>query len=259
MISIMRVLFPAPPPSYRSNHPNLIQIPSYDTRTASRVNIPALYRPLKPQKTSLVIAFHPNGEDAGSSLPLFTKLASSLHSSGLLVAEYPHYGVYTRGELSEYQILYDAQAVYDFATDKLGYSHKNIIIIGYSIGTNPATYLASVRENRFLVLIAPFLSAREIARDKVSVLGFLVEDTFNTESYLPNIANPVLVIHGGKDSLIPPWHGEKICGILRQSRKYARFKLLPECDHNNIANSHKLPMIIAQFSHGITRHPRHRG
>jgi len=42
----------------------------------------------------------------------------------------------------------------------IGIKPKNIIIMGRSIGTGPATYLASKREVGLLVLISPFSSIK---------------------------------------------------------------------------------------------------
>jgi dienelactone hydrolase len=60
----------------------------------------------------------------------------------VLIVEYPNYGVY-KGSPSGVQIRQDAEDVYSFLLDNLGLKEENIMIYGRSIGSGPATYLAS--------------------------------------------------------------------------------------------------------------------
>jgi len=53
------------------------------------------------------------------------------------------------------------------------------MVVGRSIGTGPATYLSKYRKVGVVVLISPFSSIRNIAKNIVgSFLGFLVKDRF---------------------------------------------------------------------------------
>lgn len=52
---------------------------------------------------------------------------------------------------------------------------NNIIIIGRSIGSGPATYLASKKKIACLALISPFTSIRDLIKDKVGrIIQYLV-------------------------------------------------------------------------------------
>lgn len=46
-------------------------------------------------------------------------------------------------------------------------SPDKIIVLGRSIGTGPATYLASAKKIACLALVSPFTSLRDLIKDKV--------------------------------------------------------------------------------------------
>ena len=88
-----------------------------------------------------------------------------------MIQEYPTYGVYKDQNLTEKQIYQDSLNMYDFAVNVLKFDPKNIIIFGRSIGSGPAVYLASKVDAHCLILFSPFLSVKDVARDKVGVFS----------------------------------------------------------------------------------------
>ena len=78
--------------------------------------------------------------------------------------EYPGYGIYD-GSPDAYQILIDAETVYDYLTKVLSIPESSIILFGRSIGTGPATYLASKNNPCSLLLMSPFKSIRDIVKE----------------------------------------------------------------------------------------------
>jgi esterase/lipase len=71
--------------------------------------------------------------------------------------EYPTYGLYKKCESSLISegIKYDSLLFYDFLIHN-NRSNKDIAVIGRSIGSGPATYLAGHRPLSALILISPF-------------------------------------------------------------------------------------------------------
>ena len=59
-----------------------------------------------------------------------------------MAIEYPGYGIYP-GKPTAEGILEDALTVWDYLTQKIGLSNKDIILFGRSLGTGPATELAA--------------------------------------------------------------------------------------------------------------------
>ena len=61
-------------------------------------------------------------------------------------------------------------------------SQKNTIILGRSIGSGGASYLASQKNINKLILISPFSNIPAVARDLVGCVGGIVKNHFdNTE------------------------------------------------------------------------------
>ena len=78
-------------------------------------------------------------------------------------------------ESNEENILDDAVYVYDYINKVLGIEEKNIIIFGRSMGSGPATHVASVRKPGCLLLMSSFKSIRAIAQDQAGkVLKYLI-------------------------------------------------------------------------------------
>ena len=75
--------------------------------------IPCLYLPsLLSRSKQIILFFHANGEDLGTSYALSDYIRTALDIS-LLAIEYPGYGVYVdQGGPSEEKILRDAEIVY---------------------------------------------------------------------------------------------------------------------------------------------------
>lgn len=104
--------------------------------------------------------FHGNGEDIFLGYELLDHLRYNLKIN-VVAVEYPGYGLY-KGNPSEEVILEDSQLVMEFLIKKLKIPPENIIIMGRSIGSGPATYVASKYKVGSLVLISAFTSLRAV-------------------------------------------------------------------------------------------------
>jgi dienelactone hydrolase len=88
--------------------------------------------------------------------------------------EYPGYSVYAKGtDCNEDQVSKDADSVFKYLTDCMKINPKNIILLGRSIGSGPATYLASKHEVLSLILISPFKSIKAVGKffDRLKIVS----------------------------------------------------------------------------------------
>lgn len=164
--------------------------------------------PYSNGSNKLIIFFHGNAEDIGISYEMLDHLRASLKCN-ILAVEYPGYGIYNEMDMgntqatgpSEDKIFSDARLVYHFALTKL--DAKDIIVLGRSLGSGPATYLASHYKLGGLILMSPYTSIRNVAYTKVGMLSYVLSDQFNNLSRIGKVECPTFIVHGQKDTLIP--------------------------------------------------------
>ena len=73
---------------------------------------------------------------------------------------------------------------------------KDVIVLGRSLGSGPATYLASEHQLGALILMSPYTSIRCVAATKVSILSYLLPDQFNNLARIDKVSCPVFIVHG---------------------------------------------------------------
>jgi pimeloyl-ACP methyl ester carboxylesterase len=101
--------------------------------------------------------------------------------------------------------------VYDYFTKDYGFPEQNIIVFGRSIGSGPATYVASQRRPAMLCLMSPFKSIKEVVGTLVGHWAkWMVADKFKNSVHIEEVDSPVLIIHGQLDTLIPKEHAEEL-------------------------------------------------
>jgi uncharacterized protein len=144
------------------------------------------------------VIFYLHGNNGG--LDKWGKIApvyTALHFD-IFMFDYRGYGKSEGRIRNEKQLYNDVQSAYDLV--KVLYPEKNIIILGYSIGTGPAAMLASTNHPEKLILQAPYYSLN----DAVHFLDPGFDTTrmpfqFNTYLYLPKVSCPVVIFHGDAD------------------------------------------------------------
>lgn len=110
-------------------------------------------------------------------------------------------------ESNEENILDDSLYIYDYLNKVIGIEEKNIIIFGRSMGSGPATHVASKRNPACLLLMSAFKSIRAIAQDQAgSILQYLIQDRFRNVEKISSVKSPTFLIHGMKDKLIACTH-----------------------------------------------------
>lgn len=158
-------------------------------------------------RKGIVLYFHGNRENIEKYAPSAINFTRNNYEVWML--DYPGYGKST-GERTE-EILYsDALILYNMA--KAAISHDSIILYGRSLGTGIAAQLAARRESKRLILEAPYYSLDALASRTAFVypVSVLLNYHFPTYKYLQNVIQPITIIHGTDDGVIPYRHSKRL-------------------------------------------------
>jgi acetyl esterase/lipase len=88
--------------------------------------------------------------------------------------------------------------IYDFLIQDLHISPENIFIMGRSLGTGVATYLASQKSSAGVILVTPYDSVENVAKGSYWFVpvSILLKNKFESYRYAQLQANSLLCIYG---------------------------------------------------------------
>ena len=134
--------------------------------------------------------------NANNVIEFLDNVAPKIKEYNFIGFNYPGY-VGSDGKPSEQCILKYALEIYD--------NYKPDIIIGRSLGSAVAAYVATNRKSKKLVLITPFDSIVNVAKSKYPLLPVnkLVKYKFNEYLWVKNIDIPVNILLVKNDDIIP--------------------------------------------------------
>ena len=212
------------------------------TLRSGNAKIDALYHTPAPGKPVLLYS-HGNGETLDSIKPLLNKFIWMGY--GVMAYDYAGYGNST-GYPGEKQSYLDIEAAYDYLVKKHKLAPKDIVIMGYSVGSGPSCYLAEKINSRALIIISGFASAAQV------LLPFSVPfDQFPNAERLKNCKVPLLIIHGRNDKIIPVRNGNK---LFSSSAAPIREMYYTDAGHNDIF--YKSPGVFHKIKNFLEQSPK---
>lgn len=152
-----------------------------------------------------------------------------------LVIDYRGYGKSGGRVESEARLHADIDRLWEWTTAR--YAPADVSLVGYSLGAALAARLACEHESppARLVLLAPFFSARDMARRLVPYVPIgLLRYPLRTDRALSECRRelPITIFHGERDRTVPFSQGRRLAELLGPR---ARLVPLPDATHQDIA------------------------
>lgn len=185
-----------------------------------------------------LVYFGGNAEIVPFSVP---ELAEAFPGRTLYLVHYRGYGGST-GSPSEAAFLADGLAVYDMARR----AHDDIALMGRSLGSAVATYVAARRPASRLVLVTPFDSLAAVAARHYPIfpVRLLLRDRFEAASWAPDVGAPTLILAAGKDEIVPLGSSERLRAAFGQG--IAAMRVIEGAGHNDISLRPEYMTILRQ-------------
>lgn len=164
---------------------------------------------------AVLLLFHGNRDGAFERLDFARALVPAQVTVAL--AEYPGYGG-EKGPTHEWAVLRNSLAVYDEIEARC--PALPLFLMGESLGTGPATYVASLRRPKALLLSTPYTSMASVAKYRYPWMPIhaLIRHPLKAWLWAPHVTSPVLILHGTMDKTVPYSMGQE------QARRFKRVK-----------------------------------
>jgi uncharacterized protein len=165
------------------------------------------------------------------------------HSVYLLA--YRGYGA-SDGRPGEAELFADAKSEFDQIQAQ--HPGQPISVIGRSLGSGVAAYLASQRPVAKMVLVTPFDSIADVAQSDFPWLPmhWLIQDRYSSASYVINDQQPILILRAGHDEVIP---AEDTDRLIQAFPRAPTVITIADHGHSDIHRANQYGQALSEFLH----------
>ena len=194
---------------------------------------------LNKGKKEAIIYFGGNAEAVVYNAPHFLDIFPDYT---VYLINYRGYGGST-GQPNEKGFFSDAL----FLFDKVLIEHSKISVVGRSLGSGVATFLASKRSVKKLVLITPFDSVTSLAQRKFIIFPvfLMLLDKYDSIIRVKDIKAEVNVIIADNDEVISKAHSQRL--IDEFDLHQISVNIISDSGHNDISEKEKYYKILKDF------------
>jgi fermentation-respiration switch protein FrsA (DUF1100 family) len=184
--------------------------------TADGLTLAAWYAPAPPLRPTVVMIHGNHGSLRGERYRLKHFADAQM---GVLLLAYRGYSG-NAGAPNEQGLYADARAALDWL-EQNGVASASIVLYGISLGTGVATKMAAEREFAAVVLESPYTSTVDVAawRFPIVPVTLLMEDRFESLARIRAITEPLLIMHGDGDTVIPQHFGLQLFEAANQPKE----------------------------------------
>lgn len=187
------------------------------------------YEKSRPDARAWVVIFHGNAGNACDRI-YFMDLLNPVNVN-VVILEYPGYGR-DKGRPSEQVICESALCLINRirANDP---ESKPVFLMGESLGTGVAAYVAARNSPAGLILLSAYTSIEALARHHYPWLPVrtLLRHKFRADLWASEIRAPVILFHGIKDDIIPIRFARE---QVKNFHSRAELLEIPGCGHNDL-------------------------
>ncbi len=197
-------------------------------RTADGLDLGAWFvRPVGRAPAATVLVANGNGGNRAGRAPLAAKLAEA--DLAVLVFDYRGYGG-NPGDPTEAGLALDVRAAYRFLVEDRRVPPGGIVFLGESLGCAVVAELALEHPPAGLLLRSPFADLAAVGAELYPYLPvrLLLRDRFPVREEVARLRVPVVVVLGGRDSIVPPAQSREVAAAAS-----ARLVEIPGADHND--------------------------
>ena len=194
---------------------------------------------MNPGKQAAVLYFGGNAEAVGYSAQ---RLSEALPEKTLYLVNYRGYGGST-GEPEERALYNDALHIHDAIRPR----HAGIDVIGRSLGSGVATWLAAEREIDRLVLVTPFDSLAGIAEAAFPLYpaGLLLRERYASAERASRIDAEILILVAGDDRIVPAASSRRLAEAFAPGN--ARVATIAGAGHNSLSDKEEYYRQLSDF------------
>jgi uncharacterized protein len=222
--------FPPHPGQYEAEH-------NFEFQTADKIVLRGWV--VNPGQPEAIIFYGGNAERIDEYIHNF-KLLFPAHT--LYFVNYRGYGE-SDGQPSEKSLYADALAVFD----KIKPEHQRIDLIGKSLGSGIAVYVAAHRPVNKVALITPYDSIVNVAKTHYPIfpIGILLRDKYESWKYAGKISVPVLILSAENDQTIPAASTQNLAAHIKPA--LLTMKQIKDVDHNSISDNETCYVDLVDF------------
>jgi pimeloyl-ACP methyl ester carboxylesterase len=156
---------------------------------------------------------------------------------------YRGYGA-SEGTPDQQALLDDSLALHDEIRRR--HPDGDIAVVGRSLGTGIAAWVASQRPVERLALVTPFDGLAEVGQAHYPWLPvrWLARERYPVAEYLADYRGQVLVLRAGRDTVVPARNTDRLLEALPAPARVVDF---PEHDHVGLADDPRYGEALAEF------------
>lgn len=194
---------------------------------------------LNQDKQNAILYFGGRSESVANNINDFK---NTFPNHTVYLVNYRGYGGST-GEPTERNLYNDATFVYN----NISQTHKEIIVIGRSLGTGVATYVASTSKIEKMVLVTPYDSILNMAQNKYPFypIRYILEDQYNSINRVAEITIPSLILLASTDETIDKKYSNNL--IQEFSSSNLEVFTIANSGHKNIIEKEEYFNLLKDF------------